>query len=248
MRKILILLIVVSIVASCNSKVSFNATVNYETVKVEKTGFDSTYDVSVEYYSPVDAPVYLKDSILKNIKLLLASWFDVKGEFNLETSVKKHFDDYSRQFTENSLPAHSAFILRISPAESYQNEHIVSFAYQWMIYEGGAHPNSGTMCFVINKNTGAKVSYQSLIAGHEAEFLSLAESEFRSQSGVKTNEEMYSTYSFKDNKFHLTDNYILTSEGIVFCYDPYEIAPYSFGHIKLALSYDKIKSLIKCPS
>jgi hypothetical protein len=189
--------------------------------------------------------MYLRDSILRNTNLLFASWFDVKGEFDLNVPVKKHFDEYCKQIAENNLPAHTAFILDISPEDVYQNKHIISFAYNWMIYEGGAHPNSGKYCFVIDKNTGRKVNYKSLIKDNEMEFLNIAETEFKIQSGIKPDEKIQEPYWFKDNRFHLTDNYRFTSEGLVFCYNPYEIAPYSFGMIEFTIPYEKIEKLIK---
>jgi hypothetical protein len=248
MRKFFILFCI-TIIGSCNAKPTFDATVNFEKIEVEKKGGklkpDSAYDVAVEYYNPTDAPVYLKDSMLKNTKLLLASWLDVKGQFDLNTSVQKHFDEYGKQIATNNLPAHLAFILNITPEDVYQNERIISFAYNWMIYEGGAHPNSGKYCFVLDKNTGNKVCYKCLIKGNETEFLNIAEAEFKTQSGIKADEKIQDPYWFKDGKFHLSDNYRFTTEGIVFYYDPYEIAPYSFGIIELKLPYGKIEKLIK---
>jgi hypothetical protein len=222
--------------------------VNFDKITVEKNGnkqaSDSTYEVSIVYYNPADAPAYLKDSILKNTKLLLAAWFDVKGQFDLNTSVKKHYTEYCQQIAENNLPAHTAFVLKIFPDEIYQNEHIISITYNWMIYEGGAHPNYGKFCFVLNKGAGNKVSYQSLIKGNEAEFMTIAEAEFKEQSGIKPNEKIYDLYWFKDSKFHLTDNYKFATKGLVFCYNPYEIAPYSFGLIELILPYEKVEKLL----
>jgi hypothetical protein len=179
--------------------------------------------------------------------LLIASWFDVKGRFDLNQSVCKHFDEYFLQIKQNNLPAHTVFSLTISPDNVYQNKHIISFAYNWMIYEGGAHPNSGKYCFTLDKSTGKKVSYKSLIAEHEAEFLNIAEAEFKTQAGIKADEKIYDLYSFKEGVFHLTDNYAFTPAGLVFSYNPYEIAPYSFGLIELSLPYEKIKDLIKFP-
>jgi hypothetical protein len=199
------------------------------------------------YHNPVDVPVYLKDSILKQTKLLLASWFDVKGKFDLNASVTKHFDEYFRQVEQNNLSSHTVFYLTISPDDVYQNEYIVSFAYNWTIYEGGAHPNTGKFCFVIDKTTGNKLSYKTLTADHAAEFLAIAEAEFKVQSGIKADEKIYDLYWFKDGKFHLTDNYAFTPAGLVFTYNPYEIAPYSFGLIELTLPYEKIIKLIKFP-
>jgi hypothetical protein len=235
---------------SCfSNKTTSDAVVNFEKIEVKKKvgdlSIDSTYEVSVVYHNPVNVPVYLKDSILKYTKLLFASWFDVKGQFDLNGSVKKHFDEHFRQIAENNLPGRTIFMLEISPEDVYQNKDIISFAYNWMIYEGGVHPNSGKFCFVLDKSTGSKVNYKNLIKGHEAEFLSLAEAEFKKQAGIKADERIYEPYWFKDGKLHLTDNYMFTSKGIVFCYDPYEIAPYSFGLIELTLPYDKIKDMVK---
>jgi hypothetical protein len=236
------------IVSCCNNKNTFNATVNFEKVKAEKKSaehaLDSAYDVSVTYYSPTDAPKYLNDSILKNIKLLFASWLDVKGIFDLNASIRKHFDEYSKRVAENNPAKREAFVLHIAPKEMYQNEHTISFTYDWMIYEGGAHPNSGRYCFILDKNSGGKVNYKKLIKD-EKEFLNVAETEFKSQSGIKADEKIYDVYWFKDKKFHLSENCVFTSEGLVFYYNPYEIAPYSFGIIELILPYEKIKHCLK---
>jgi hypothetical protein len=84
-----------------------------------------------------------------------------------------------------------------------------------------------------------------LIKGNETEFLNIAEAEFKAQSGIKPDEKIREPYWFKDGKFHLSGNYRFTTEGIVFYYDPYEIAPYSFGVIELKLPYEKIEKLLK---
>jgi hypothetical protein len=246
--------LVITTLISCSESKTFKATVNFEKIEVKKKGSegqiatlsDSTYKVSVRYYTPTDAPEYLKDSILKYTRFLFAAWFDVKGsEFDLNTAVKKHFDEYSEQIAENNFPEHTFFVLDVSPEDVYQNEYIIAFAYKWMIYEGGAHPNYGKFCLVLDKNTGNKIAYTSLFEGNEAKLLNIAEAEFRTQSGIKKDEDIYSVYHFEDDKFHLTDNYTFTRSGIVFCYNPYDIAPYSFGLIELTLPYEKVKDLIK---
>jgi hypothetical protein len=241
------LLCIISIVACGGKKTPSDVAVNFEKVKVElNSPRDSAYKVSVVYYNPSDTPAYLNDSILKYTKLLLASWFDVKGNFDLNASVKAHFGEYSKQVAENNLPGrNNVFDLKIFPEEVYQNKHIISLAYNWIVYEGGAHNNFGKFCFVIDKKTGSKVSYETLIKGHETEFLSIAETEFKALSGIKEDKEMYDLYQFKNDKFHLVDNFEFTASGIVFCYNPYEIAPYALGLIELTLPYEKVESLLK---
>jgi hypothetical protein len=234
-------------IVSCINKAS-DATVNFENIKVEKNSnaltSDSTYKVSVTYSNPVDAPVYLSDSIMKQTKLLLASWFDVTGKFDLNVSVKNHFDEYFKQVLENKFPEYNVFELEISPGEIFQNKQIISFIYNWVVYEGGAHNNFGKFCFTLDKKTGKKLKFGDLIK-NEAEFLKIAETEFKIQSGIKENEEISNLYTFKDNKFHLADNFVFTPAGVIFYYNPYEIAPYAIGMIELALPYEKFELKVK---
>jgi len=243
MRKFCILLSIIAIV-SCVNNTAFEATVNFKKIKVEKSSreltSDSTYKVSVTYCNPADAPVYLTDSILRQTKLLLASWFDLSGKFDLNASVKKHYDEYFKRVLENKFPEYNVFELEITPGEIFQNKQIISLAYDWVVYEGGAHSNFGKFCFTLDKKTGNKLKFKDLIKGDEEKILKIAEAEFKAQAGIKENEDMYSLYTFNNNKFHLTDNFVFTTSGLTFYYNPYEIAPYSFGMIELAIPFEKL--------
>lgn len=251
MQKLCILLLAVFIV-SCggsNNK-TFDSTVNFETINVERnsrdTKADTTYKVSVTYSNPVDAPEYLTDSILRYTKILFASWFDVSGIFDLNTAVKKHMDEYFTQKEQNNIEALSnTFDLKITPDNSYQNKNVLSFSYNWAAYQGGAHGNYGKYCFMLNKQNGSRIMYKDLVKPEtESEFLKVAEEEFRTQSGIKEGEAMPDLYKFKDNKFHLNDNFALTPNGLAFYYNPYEIAPFSAGLIEVILPYDRIKGYL----
>ncbi len=52
-------------------------------------------------------------------------------------------------------------------------------------------------------------------------------------------------YWFKDNKFHLNDNFTFDSEYVTFLYNPYEIASYSEGQILVEIPLFKVESTIK---
>ncbi|MDR1896096.1 MAG: DUF3298 and DUF4163 domain-containing protein [Prevotellaceae bacterium] len=250
MNKFCVILSISIIAISCGgNKRQFNANVNFEQVKIEensrKTGSDSSYNVSVIWNKPLEAPLYLNDSIMKYTKLLFASWFNVSDNRDFNASVANHMEEYLKRVKTNAFREYNAFDLHINPEEIYQNKQIISLAYSWNVYEGGAHGNYGKYCFVINKNSGNKISYNALIRkDKEQEFLQLAEQEFKTQFGIKANENLYELYTFEDDKFHLPDEFHFTPSGLVFYYNPYEIAPYSAGLIELLLPYNKIQDFV----
>lgn len=249
MRKLYILLCIAFIISCGGNSKKFDSTVNFEKIKIERNSSDisedTTYQVSITYYKPVDAQKFLNDSINKYTKILFASWFDVSGNNDLNASVKKHMDEYFKEVEKNRFFYHHAFYLKIDPDESYQNNNMLSFAYNWGVYEGGAHGNHGKYCFMLDKRDGSKITYNKLVKPEkEEEFLKIAEDEFRNQAGVKEGEKMPDLYRFENNKFHLNDNFALTPAGLAFYYNPYDIAPYTAGLIKLILPYEKIKGYI----
>ena len=45
-----------------------------------------------------------------------------------------------------------------------------------------------------------------------------------------------------------TENFIVESDGILFYFNPYDIAPYSRGPISLKLRYGELSRILKGPS
>jgi hypothetical protein len=226
----------VALTLSCNEKrIPSDGTVKFE--KTEALSVDSTYGALVTTLDcSADTPEYLQDSIARYTRLLLASWFSLSDGQDLFAAVAKHKTEYLKMVKDNNLPNINAFRLKIVPEESYQTKDIVSIGYNWDLYEGGAHGNFGKYCFTIIKKDGHKASWDELV-GNKKEFLATAEAEFRKQSGIGENERFYDIYRFKDNTFHVNNNFLFDSEGVTFFYNPYEIAPYSAGLIELRLPY-----------
>ena len=54
------------------------------------------------------------------------------------------------------------------------------------------------------------------------------------EGNVSSNEELY-----------LTENFLISSEGLIFAYQQYEIAPYSEGLIQVKIPYNDIQDLLK---
>jgi hypothetical protein len=114
----------------------------------------------------------------------------------------------------------------------------------WANYTGGAHGNYGKKYFVLNRET--------------AELISLADvvkEESRQPLEKKLNRELWKNweaeggdslqeYGFFTNQVELTENFFLTSKGLGFHWDPYEIAPYAMGFVEIVIPYGKIGDVL----
>jgi hypothetical protein len=231
-------------VFACGGNGKHGSTINFTRTAVELNSAeilnDSSCKISLAYDRPADAPAYLRDSIERNMQTFFTAWFDVSDNADVEMAAKKYFATHIRRVRENKLPFAPVFELKIMPDDVYQNNYLVSMAYGWTLYEGGAHGNFGKYCFTLDKKDGSRLTIDRIIkSGKKDEFISLAETEFKKQSGMKADEKLYSLYRFENDRFHLSKTFALTPAALVFYYNPYEIAPYSAGLIQLSLPYEQ---------
>lgn len=257
MKYLILLLTFISIsFLSCKEKKTvFTGTVNFETIEISRNSQDLNvdhqidYDVSIKYHQPTDGPGYLRDSINRSMELFFARWLKVPADehFNLSKAVVDNMQAFiehvKKDIPKEDCATCRTFELQISGDPIYQNSQVVSLAYNWYVYEGGAHGNYAKWCSMFDKKDGSKISYARLVKDEE-KLLGIAEKVFRSQVGMAEEEDMYQLYSFKNDRFHLSDDFIFSTEGLVFFYNPYEIAPYAAGIIEVKLPYKGIAEYI----
>ena len=64
----------------------------------------------------------------------------------------------------------------------------------------------------------------------------------RRQFKMKPNEPL--SNNLFDNSIKSSNNFCITSKGILFLYNPYEIAAYVYGEIELFIPFSEIKSVV----
>ena len=108
-------------------------------------------------------------------------------------------------------------------------------------FTGGAHPNSRSDHWIVKKNNGETLDYDELFkAGSDKKLKELLDKQLLKQFNIKSlNEILFS------EDYPVTRDVYLVKKGVVFQYDPYEIAPYSTGPIEVFLAYRKIHKLMK---
>ncbi len=123
---------------------------------------------------------------------------------------------------------------------------ILSLSLSEESYLGGAHPNRQLTYWVFNPQTGKAYSLLDFFKpGSEAALLKKVEAAFRKQQGLSPQQDLTEAgYFFPDNRFVFPKNFAITSEGINFFYNTYEVAAYVVGPIDFTLSYRELSQLI----
>ena len=117
--------------------------------------------------------------------------------------------------------------------------------FKYNSYTGGAHGNYGEDYATFNITTGKRLQWADLLLDTE-KFRKLAELRFKQVNGMPASKSLTEDegFSFENNKFSLSDNFGLTSDGLLVYYQPYLVAPFSFGATILQFKYFEISDYL----
>jgi hypothetical protein len=112
---------------------------------------------------------------------------------------------------------------------------------------GGAHPLQTAQYATFSRYTGQKLALEDLmVPGFEDRLAVMAELRFREVRKLATTEDlMKAGFTFPDGRFRISRNYGVTEKGLVFYYNPYEIAPYSAGPTEVLVPFSDVGSFLK---
>ena len=119
---------------------------------------------------------------------------------------------------------------------------------QYLYYEHAAHGLNTQYSIVVDLKTGKKVPLEQILMNKQATnalhnlqqqaFIQLLKNEH-----ALGDEEM--AQFNKDFPFITSTNWRLNKNGLSFAYNPYEIAPYSFGNIEIFVDKESLKGIVK---
>lgn len=113
-------------------------------------------------------------------------------------------------------------------------------------YLGGAHGGAftGFVNWATNEHKDIKLK-DILVDGYGPELTKVGEKIFRKQENLSDTSSLANDYFFKDAKFSLNENFLISPIGLRFVYNQYEIKPYAAGKTDLLIPYIQIKKLIR---
>lgn len=114
-------------------------------------------------------------------------------------------------------------------------------------FEGGAHPNTYFTFYNYELKSGKIITLSEIFKdGYKNELDKIGEQKFREKYNIKPDQDLEKAgYFLTDHKFQLNDNFAIYKGGLLFKFNPYEIAAYVFGAPEVYIPYSDIKKLLQ---
>lgn len=172
---------------------------------------DAEFSAVNQFIEGIKSPVF--DPDLKSLPLQ-----------SIASDFITNYSEFMRDFPESSQ---SWFMDHSIKVES-ETDSVLLISAAINEYGGGAHGNYAINYYQVNKATGKPVKLTELYTPEEINRMSTIMSVSIDPS-----------ISLLTETIRPNENFILTKDSITFIYNPYEIAPYSEGVIRLTLPRDQ---------
>ena len=177
------------------------------------------------------------------------NWNNQRMEFQLREYICGLIQSDQIDSIEYTASMSDAFILKHNKNTSAEwsitcsNFPSYSFIHQFQIshggyYYGAAHGFGYSRYFHFNDITGKEIGLEQLFDSVE---LTLLTNFTLRKLQQEMNHEWDDSIS---SDFFLTENFLLTNEGISFYYDAYEIGPYAMGYPEISLTWLEIENCL----
>ncbi|MFP5286682.1 MAG: DUF3298 domain-containing protein [Thermoanaerobaculia bacterium] len=129
----------------------------------------------------------------------------------------------------------------------HHTPRVVSLEAAEYVFLGGAHPNSTVTYASFDPATGRRLALEDLILpGMEERLREIAEKRFREAREIPPERDLAEEgFEFEGGAFALNDNFAVLESGLVFYYNPYEIAAYVMGPTEVKLSREDVAEIVQ---
>jgi hypothetical protein len=208
----------------------------YKTIKEKASDCNSASDSGCTVFS-------LHYPVFKNAPALTA--FLKISDTAIASAKKSFFADYEENKKDISGKALS-FEYNDSLKVVRQDSSLVTIQDNSFGYYGGAHGMNAASFVNWNSKANKALKLSELFKpGYEQQLTKIAEIIFRKDEKLSETASLADDYFFKDGKFTLNENFLITPLGIKFLYNDYEIKPGAAGQTELLIPYAQIKQLLK---
>lgn len=139
-----------------------------------------------------------------------------------------------------------AWSLKFDAAIRHADEALFCLESIDSIFTGGAHPTSNITYQVFSMETGKPLKLSTLIAADKmGELAKVAEKHFRRIRELKPDQTYEQAgFQFDQNRFALNENFLVSKDGLAFCFNQYEIAPYAMGTTELVIPWSDLETVV----
>lgn len=244
MKKILFILLVITLVGCSSEKDDLFETKSYSCEIVNKElnlQFEFTGEIELPTTKMGDSHKLLQESI---ISALFGSEFaDYSTKKVLRVYADSSFVEYEKVYEEIYDHAECTidnaqicnFETHVKGWVLYCDSNILSYQRELYTYAGGAHGMNTKTNYVFDIKTGKRLTEEDIFGqGFERKIGKLLDEKantLRSKNILPTEDEFYNDWYIEPN-----GNFALTDSSIIYTFNPYEIAPYCFGIIDVEIT------------
>ena len=195
--------------------------------------------IGLQYPVVKSGPESLRKNVATWTKDFLVSLLDPALELDDETSLSSALEGFIEIHKEMAANIPEHFSLDVSDTVLLQNAHHLTLRMDARSLKNGVHSHAAAAVATFDMKSGKHLRPVDLVNDLE-KLYALAELKFR-----ETRKTAFEAgFDFSENwPFVIAQNVGLTTEGLFFCYVPYEVAPYSMGYTEFVIPYDVLEKL-----
>ncbi|MGM5469288.1 DUF3298 domain-containing protein [Flavobacteriaceae bacterium LMO-SS05] len=236
MKNIVLLFVLVSL-CSCKEESS---------LEFFETAIEKKEPVTIEVvYSKLSSTTDASSKINRVVESVLAEQIaffeDETDSLLLKDAIKQFEDRYIRFKTDFEADA-TPWEVTINSEVVFQSLQSITISIDSYTFTGGAHGNSVITLLNFDPKTG-KLYTQDDVFKISKDFTDLVKHYFKIETASKTNDN--SENYFFGESFKLPENIGFNEEGVIFLYNPYELASYVDGITEFTIPYSKISKYLK---
>lgn len=263
MRKLFPLVLTVLLFAACNKKTSVETEqfTAYDVTYLTDAGTDSLL-ISFEIEFPV---AFADDSVLVLVQQSLVGKLlgERYAELPLEEAMQAFISMYQTEYVNNNRD------LKEQLAEEYQGEdgagvpffceedrlaarvvaltgHIFSYGIEQYVYMGGAHGISNRFFYNYDLRTGVLLTEADLFLPDYVQPLTqlLRDNLVAQNDAFESEADLMQSY-YQLDKIVPNNNFYITSEGMTWLFNPYDIAAYVYGETEIFVPFAQLQPLLQ---
>ncbi|MDE5931897.1 MAG: DUF4163 domain-containing protein [Lachnospiraceae bacterium] len=220
-----------------NEQQSWQITLDWQTIENSDTAEDGTLLYSSTCTYPV-VSIEGNQAAADNINASIQGYVTA---FRNDTSIQS----FAREDYMPETPAFIAYNSDLSFAARRSDSNVISFEAIFYAYSGGAHGNYGTVGINYDTRTGEPISFAEL--GEDADTFRADTFAFnRALADTPSyQEKMYDVPSDEqlESVLYAGDKWFLSTSGLTFISNPYELGPYAAGALEFTIPYSELEKM-----
>ncbi len=209
-----------------------------------------SYKISIEYLKDFE-----NKTVLNKINNLIIGYIfgDRYTGKTLDTAITKNIESCFAEYTEladdfseeETISAVLNYEKSIKSEISCNINNVLSMHSDVYHYTGGAHGMFSSTCMSVDLNTGNPVYYEDIFTDNS--FNDIAEliiNQIAINLGVENPALLNESGFFSAEEIKPTENFEILEDGILWVYNPYEIACYAVGQVNVLISWEQLAPYI----